>query len=319
MKKKILEDLKKFFFENDGKHFKTITAVTLIVTLLVGIQALFFSNSSTTTSDLYGPEANISKIVIGLDSQSVSNLLGPYVLSTTETKRQIEYFISKTPNIEIDFELPEQLISNYYIFDHYIVRCIFDNDRLIAYFFTIRERGNTLPENLIEIVAIGGTLGKDTYNAFGTGFNYPNKFYGNLPANNNQHMYYGEIFSPVPGIYHYIMICSLDYGFTNTTYKNKEENHQYYKLADIADGYYIPFMHYWFNEGHNDILDYALDYNRMSGSPWDVNSDYLSSFLNSRNENMPNTVGVIEKGYEYMIEPLDHSLNKGEITMFSNY
>ena len=157
----------------------------------------------------------------------------------------------------------------YYKFDDAILRCVFENDELIAYVITVNDKNlysvkaNIYIEKSLKLLQF-------SYADFSTNVG---DIEWNIPANNDDYAYYQEIFYGAgPADYNYFIIGS---------YKD-------YRKDSVYD----------------ELLSWCASY--LSQTPENIDIKQLQKY---REVLKPNTYGMIKWGYENDIDIISHSDN----------
>ncbi len=164
----------------------------------------------------------------------------------------------------------------YYKLDDAVLRCIFDNDELIAYIITVNSKNMySVKANLYTEAPL--KLLQFSYSDFSKN---AGKIEWNVPANNDDYAYYQEIFYGAgPADYNYFIIG----------------NYKDYRKESV----------------YNELLSWLAS--DLSQTPENIDKKRLQKY---RKMLKPNTYGMIKEGYENDIDIIgdnDNIRNYGEI------
>lgn len=176
-------------------------------------------------------------------------------------------YIESMFGVPIINEVDEEKKNIYYKFENAVLRCVFDNDELIAYMITVRD------ENLYNVKAnihmdTPLCLLQFTYADFSQEIG---EVTWNVPVNNDDYAYYQEVFYGAgPADYNYFIVGS---------YKDYRKNSSY-----------------------DELLSWCIS--DLSQTPENIDTVKLQKYRKSLE---PNTYGMIKGGYEEDIDIISHS------------
>ncbi len=242
------------FFQNSavGQIF-----IAILLAAAVALATSFWNNFTNNRRYV----ERINDLRIGLNQDYVDSMLGNpmYKFSYNE------------------FDIVESIYSSKYA----IIRCYYNNERLVAFFVTGRSDKQKIlgTDPMISIMAGGKALGEFSF--YDVDYR-PTKTYGYAMNGVGYTGYYEEYYFASKGLYHMYYYALLDYGFSN--YK-AVSNDEYLKDDELSR--------------ETDIC--------------------VDAFMGiDRNKSYPNTYGVCEMNFSNVIPDLMVDYEKYDFTSYYN-